>query len=62
MLEDMKYKYNNKLFILQKIKSNVKINYNSILDEYTLLIPIKHASTEINNKPNNIIVLDHKNL
>lgn len=58
MLGDMKYEYNNKPFILPKIKSNVKINYNSILDEYTLLIPIKHASTEINNKPNNIIVLD----
>ena len=42
MLGDMKYEYNNKPFILPKIKSNVKINYNSILDEYTLLIPIKH--------------------
>jgi len=58
VLGDIQYEYNNKPFILPKITSNVKINYNSILDEYTLLIPIKHKPVEIINKPNNIIVLD----
>lgn len=54
------YEYNKKPFILPKIVSNVKINYNSILDEYTLLIPIKNKTAEITReiKPNNIIVLD----
>ena len=59
ILGEIKYEYNNKPFILPKITCNVKVNYNSILDEYTLLIPIKHIlNTEKEKKSNNIIVLD----
>ncbi len=58
ILGDIKYEYNNNLFILEKLKNNVKINYNMILDEYTLLIPEKHIPTTILNKDKNIIVLD----
>ena len=60
MLGDIKYEYNNKPYILPKITCNIKINYNSILDEYTLLMPIKNKteSLVIENKPNNLIVLD----
>ena len=58
ILGDIKYEYNNKSFILEKLKNNVKINYNIILDEYTLLIPEKHIPITILNKDKNIIVLD----
>jgi transposase len=58
ILGDIKYEYNKKDFILPKINNNVKINYNSVLDEYTLFIPIKHKPVREENKPNNIIVLD----
>lgn len=58
ILGDIKLEYNNKPFILDKIKNNVKINYNMILDEYTLLIPEKHIPQEIKDKDRNIIVLD----
>ena len=58
ILGDIKFEYNNKLFILEKLKNNVKINYNMILDEYTLLIPKKHIPKTILNKDKNIIVLD----
>jgi hypothetical protein len=38
---------------------NVKVNYNSILNEYTLVIPIKHIlNAEKEMRSNNIIVLD----
>ena len=58
ILGDIKFEYNNKLFILEKLKNNVKINYNMILNEYTLLIPEKHIPITILNKDKNIIVLD----
>jgi transposase len=58
ILGDIQYEYNKKPYILPKISSNVKINYNSILNEYTLLIPIKNKPEVIPNKPNNIIILD----
>jgi hypothetical protein len=45
----IKYEYNKKPFQLKGITSGVKINYNSITEEYTLLIPIKHNPQQINN-------------
>ena len=55
---DIKYIYNNSIYELSNIKSNIKINYNSILNEYTLLIPNKNVPKEIKDKPRNIIFLD----
>ena len=55
---EIKYLYNNKDYKLPNINNNVKINYNSIKQEYTLLIPISNKTKEITNKPRNIIVLD----
>ena len=55
---DIKYIYNKEEVDLINIDSNVKINYNSITDEYLLLIPIKTKNKEINNKIKNIISLD----
>jgi len=58
ILGNIKYIYNKKEIILSNITSNVKINYNSILDEYTLLIPIKIDKINIINKDNNLLSLD----
>ena len=58
ILGKIKYIYNGKDYILDDIKSDVKINYNSIVDEYTLLIPIKSESIIISNKKSNLISLD----
>lgn len=58
ILGDIKYIYNNQVCVLNDINSNVKINYNSITDEYLLLIPNKHKPKEILNKTRNIISLD----
>jgi putative transposase len=55
---DIKYIYNNSIYELSNIKSNIKINYNSILNEYTLLIPNKNVPKKIKDKPRNIIFLD----
>ena len=55
---DIKYIYNKKDYQLSEIKSNVKINYNSILNKYTLLIPTKHKTEKLEDKPRNIISLD----
>ena len=55
---DIKYIYNKEEVDLINIDSNVKINYNSITDEYLLLIPVKTKNKEINNKTKNIISLD----
>ena len=55
---DIKFIYNKEEVDLINIDSNVKINYNSITDEYLLLIPIKTKNKEINNKTKNIISLD----
>jgi len=53
---DIKYTYNNKDFNLQNIDSNIKINYNKIKDEYTLLIPIKTNNND--NLNTKLISLD----
>jgi hypothetical protein len=58
ILGDIKYQYNNSEYKLENINSNVKINYNSITNEYLLLIPEKIIPTKIDDKPRNIIVLD----
>jgi len=55
---DINYIYNNKNYILPQLTSNVKINYNKILDEYSLLIPEKCATVEDKNKFTNTISLD----
>ena len=55
---DIKYIYNKEEVDLINIDSNVKINYNSITDEYLLLIPVKTKNKKINNKTKNIISLD----
>jgi len=55
---EIKYLYNKKDYKLPKINHNVKINYNSIKQEYTLLLPISNKTKKIENKPRNIIVLD----
>lgn len=56
-LEPIIYLYNGKPFDVNQIKCDFKINYNSILNEYYLLVPIK--TEKINNTVNDkIIVLD----
>lgn len=58
ILGNIKYIYNGKDYTLNNINSNIKINYNSITDEYTLLIPIKSETIIIPNKKSNLISLD----
>lgn len=58
ILGNIKYIYNKKDFKLNNITSGVKINYNNIIDEYTLLVPIKTEKIKIENKENNLISLD----
>jgi hypothetical protein len=55
---NIKYIYDKEEVELENIDSNVKINYNSIKDEYLLLIPIKTENKEIQNKTKNLICLD----
>ena len=57
ILGDIKYFYNNEECDLKDIDSGVKINYNSITNEYLLLIPIKTKIKEI-KKNKNLISLD----
>lgn len=57
ILGNIKYKYDNKNYELEKLLSNVKINYNCILNKYFLLIPIKSKTIKTENKKN-IISLD----
>ena len=57
VLGDIKYLYNKEPYLLNNINHNVKINYNSILDEYTLLIPIDNEELIIDNR-NKLISLD----
>ena len=57
ILGDIKYFYNNDECDLKDIDSGVKINYNSITNEYLLLIPIKTKIKEI-KKNKNLISLD----
>ena len=60
ILGNIKYTYNNEDYFLNNINSNVKINYNRIKDEYTLLIPEYFEPEKYDNIENrkNIIVLD----
>ena len=58
ILGDIKYIYNKEEYILPEIKNNVKINYNSILNEYFLLIPQECKPEEPKNKRTNTISLD----
>ena len=55
---DIKYYYDGKDYKLNKINHAVKINYNKLTDEYTLLIPIKSSSITIESKKSNLISLD----
>ena len=55
--EKIKYYYNNEECIPQ-ITCGVKINYNSILNKYTLLVPIREAPIINNEKDGNLISLD----
>ena len=55
--ENIKYFYNGKPFDISKIDSDFKINYNSITNEYYLLVSIKINKNEINNN-GKLIVLD----
>jgi putative transposase len=49
--------YNNKE-VIPHITKGIKINYNSILDKYTLLVPISEKPIINNNKTENMISLD----
>lgn len=55
-LGTIKYEYNKKPYFLSGITCGVKINYNKIKNEYTLLIPKKNTPMENENKK--IISLD----
>ena len=55
---DIKYIYNKKEYELPKILNSVKINYNRITNEYTLIIPNEYIPKKIKNKSTNIISLD----
>jgi len=55
---DIKYIYNKQKYQLPILSSNVKINYNKILDEYSLLIPDKCIPIKIEDKFTNTISLD----
>lgn len=57
-LEDIKYIYNNKEYNLNNIDSDFKINYNSISNEYYLLVSIKINQQNNNINNNKLIVLD----
>jgi hypothetical protein len=50
ILGKIKYKYNNHEYQLIEINSNVKINYNSITNEYYLLVPV--TNNPINQEEN----------
>ena len=55
--EKIKYYYNGKECI-PNITTCIKINYNSILNKYTLLVPIKEKPIIEENKNGNLISLD----
>jgi transposase len=58
ILGNIEYIYNSERINLNNITNNVKINYNKILDEYTLLVPIQENNRSIPNKEHNLISLD----
>lgn len=55
--EEIKYIYNGKPYDINQIDSDFKINYNSITNEYYLLVSVKIDKTKINNN-GKLIVLD----
>ena len=55
--EKIKYMYNKKE-VIPNITKGIKINYNSILNKYTLLVPISEEPIINNNKTGNMICLD----
>ena len=55
--EDIKYIYNGKPYDISQINSDFKISYNSISNEYYLLVSVKINKNEINNN-GKLIVLD----
>jgi transposase len=57
-LEDIKYYYNEESYDINKVKTDFKINYNSITNEYYLLVSekIEEPIEKINSKK--LIVLD----
>ena len=55
---DIKYIYNKKDYILPQITCGIKINYNKITNEYSLLIPEKLKPIQQPIKHSNIISLD----
>lgn len=57
-LEEIKYFYNNKPFDIGQIDTDFKINYNSILDEYYLLVPVKIENNKTDLPGKKLIVLD----
>jgi len=58
ILGNIKYEYNNQEYLLNGINSNVKINFNSITNEYYLLVPITNSPIKEENKYGNFISLD----
>ncbi|ARF08269.1 transposase [Catovirus CTV1] len=57
ILGDISYEYNNEEYIPENFTCGVKINYNSMTDEYLLLVPERGPVKET-KKTKNIIVLD----
>jgi transposase len=55
--EDIKYIYNGKPYDISQINSDFKISYNSISNEYYLLVSVKINKNELNNN-GKLIVLD----
>ena len=58
ILGNIKYEYNNQEYKLDGIDSNVKINYNSITNEYYLLVPVTNTPINQEEKYGNFISLD----
>ena len=56
-LPKIKYIYNSKEYNISEINTDFKISYNSILDEYELIVPIKTTEIIENNRKD-LIVLD----
>ena len=57
-LGNIKYIYNGKDYVLPEINYGVKINYNKIKNEYSLLIPETETPKAVGHTKNKIVVLD----
>jgi IS605 OrfB family transposase len=58
-LEDIKYIYNGEPYNISQVDTDFKINYNSITNEYHLLVSVKIDNNEVNNNNNGkLIILD----